>query len=128
MKIHAVVLAAGLGKRMKSTTPKVLHKILGKPIISYITDAIRGVDAVDKTLVVVSTHTEAIVPLYEGSGVLMAYQRRPLGTADALISGLTGVGDDLDHLLVLAGDVPLIRAETLEALIRQHLSHNNALT
>ncbi|MBF0317823.1 MAG: bifunctional UDP-N-acetylglucosamine diphosphorylase/glucosamine-1-phosphate N-acetyltransferase GlmU, partial [Nitrospirae bacterium] len=93
-----------------------------------ITDAIKGVDAVDKTLIVVSTHTEAIVSLYDGTGTLSAWQKQPLGTADALISGLTDIGDDLDHLLVLAGDVPLIRPETLETLIRQHVSHNNALT
>ncbi|MBF0538286.1 MAG: bifunctional UDP-N-acetylglucosamine diphosphorylase/glucosamine-1-phosphate N-acetyltransferase GlmU [Nitrospirae bacterium] len=128
MKIHAVVLAAGLGKRMKSNTPKVLHKILGKPIIRYITDAINGVDAIDKTVIVVSTHTEAIVPLYEGAGALMAYQRQPLGTADALMSGLTAIGEAFDHLLVLAGDIPLIRAATLEALIQQHIANNNALT
>ncbi|KJU84388.1 bifunctional N-acetylglucosamine-1-phosphate uridyltransferase/glucosamine-1-phosphate acetyltransferase [Candidatus Magnetobacterium bavaricum] len=128
MKIHAVVLAAGLGKRMKSNTPKVLHKILGKPIINYITDAINAVDAIDKTLIVVSTHTEAILPMYKGSGTSIAYQNKPLGTADAVKSALIVIGDDRDHLLVLAGDVPLIRPETLEALIRQHLSHNNALT
>ncbi|MBF0338665.1 MAG: bifunctional UDP-N-acetylglucosamine diphosphorylase/glucosamine-1-phosphate N-acetyltransferase GlmU [Nitrospirae bacterium] len=128
MKIDAVVLAAGLGKRMKSNTPKVLHKILGKPIINYITDAINGVDAIDKTLIVVSPHTEALVPLYKGTGTSIAWQNPPLGTADALKSALIVNGGNFDYLLVLAGDVPLIRPETLEALIGQHITHNNALT
>ncbi|MBV6341246.1 bifunctional UDP-N-acetylglucosamine diphosphorylase/glucosamine-1-phosphate N-acetyltransferase GlmU [Candidatus Magnetobacterium casense] len=128
MKIDAVVLAAGLGKRMKSNTPKVLHKILGKPIINYITDAINAVDAIDKTLIVVSPHTEALVPLYKGTGTSIAWQHIPLGTADALKPALIVNGGNFDHLLVLAGDVPLIRPDTLDALIRQHTTHNNALT
>ncbi|MBF0345159.1 MAG: bifunctional UDP-N-acetylglucosamine diphosphorylase/glucosamine-1-phosphate N-acetyltransferase GlmU [Nitrospirae bacterium] len=128
MKIHAIVLAAGLGKRMKSATPKVIHNILGKPIISYIVDAIKEAEKIDKIVIVISKHTEAIRQLYEKRETLMAYQQEPLGTADALKSGLTSIVEPFDHLLVLAGDVPLIRPVTLETLIQQHTRNNNALT
>ena len=90
----AVVLAAGLGTRMKSTTPKVLHRICGRPMIHYVLDA--AVTATSsRPLVVISPATEAVVAAV-AERADTALQDVPRGTGDALRAALEALGDDVE--------------------------------
>lgn len=131
MKICAVVLAAGLGKRMKSATPKVVHNLMGKPIVTYSVEAVKVVSGVSKIVLVIGRHSEvALTSIFkEEPMVSFAYQDNLLGTADALKSGLSGLGGQhFDFTLVLTADAPLIRGETLQGLIDRHIRDGNAVT
>jgi bifunctional UDP-N-acetylglucosamine pyrophosphorylase/glucosamine-1-phosphate N-acetyltransferase len=111
----AIVLAAGLGTRMKSALPKVLHPICGRPMIEYVLDAAIAATG-SRPLVVTSPATEsvrdAVAPRADA-----AVQATPLGTGDALRAALAGLGDDVEEVLVVSGDVPLVRGDLLSALL-----------
>jgi bifunctional UDP-N-acetylglucosamine pyrophosphorylase/glucosamine-1-phosphate N-acetyltransferase len=111
----AVVLAAGLGTRMKSTLPKVLHPLCGRPMIEYVLDAAVAATGT-RPLVVVSPATEAVRDAVAPRADT-ALQEVPLGTGDALRAALEALDDGVEEVLVLSGDVPLVRAELLTALL-----------
>ena len=111
----AIVMAAGLGTRMKSSTPKVLHRICGRPIVEWVIDAAVGATGA-RPLVVYSPATDAVRLAVAGLAEPIL-QDAPLGTGDAVRSAIAAVPDDADDVLVLNGDVPLMRAELLSALL-----------
>ena len=128
----AVVLAAGLGTRMRSRTPKVLHPLCGRPMVAYVLDAwddarselegggdggpSRGDGAVP--IVVYSPATEAIRDVVGERGRL-ALQDSPRGTGDAVRAALAALPEEVGEVLVLSGDVPLVIGEQLVAVIEQ---------
>ncbi len=111
----AIVMAAGLGTRMKSATPKVLHRICGRTIVEWVIEAAAAATGT-RPLVVYSLATEAV---REAVAALAdtVLQDVPRGTGDAVRSALSALPDDVDEVLVLNGDVPLMRAELLAALL-----------
>ncbi|MBF0465739.1 MAG: bifunctional UDP-N-acetylglucosamine diphosphorylase/glucosamine-1-phosphate N-acetyltransferase GlmU [Nitrospirae bacterium] len=127
-KICSVILAAGLGKRMHSSLPKVLHRILGKPMICYTADCLSEISDIEKTVIVISRLTETVKDFIKKDSVEFAYQEKPLGTADALKSALSVIKDSYDLILVVTGDTPLIKSKTLENVVDFHLQNENALT
>ena len=113
-ELAAVVMAAGIGTRMKSATPKHLHPILGRRMVDWVVDAARGA-GVERLVVVASPQTSDLL-----EGVEVAVQEEPLGTGDAVRrarAALEGFGGDV---LVLNGDVPALRPETIRALVETH--------
>lgn len=117
MDIAVIVLAAGEGTRMKSTTPKVLHAIGGRPMLHYVVEAARALEP-KKTVVVVGHRAKEVMSAVEG--VEFALQEEQLGTGHAVMASrpmLSGFGGSL---VVLSGDTPLIRPETLSGLIDTH--------
>lgn len=102
----AIVLAGGLGTRMISATPKVLHSLCGRPMLAYVLDAARAATGAEP-VVVVSPAT-AVVRDHFPEGASFAFQERPDGSGDALRAGLAAVAADVDDVLVLNGDVPLV--------------------
>ncbi|MEA3411005.1 MAG: bifunctional UDP-N-acetylglucosamine diphosphorylase/glucosamine-1-phosphate N-acetyltransferase GlmU [Pseudomonadota bacterium] len=111
-----VVLAAGQGSRMKSALPKVLHPIGGRPMIARVLETAGALGPT--ALRVVYGHGGQRVPDALTDGEIRCYeQREQLGTGHALLQALPGI-DDRARLLVLYGDVPLLRPETLRALLR----------
>ena len=128
----AVILAAGLGTRMRSRVPKVLHPLCGRPMLAYVLDAWDRLAADEasadaprpdggpgpRAIVVYSPATEAIRELV-GDRATLALQAAPRGTGDAVAAALAAVPDDVDELLVLSGDVPLVVPEQLHAVIEQ---------
>jgi len=113
----AVVLAAGLGTRMKSDLPKVLVQVLGRPMIEYVLDALEAV-GIKKTIVVVGYRAEDVKQtLADRRGLQFALQAERLGTGHAvkmaqpLLVGQTG------PVVVLAGDSPMIQASSLRKLL-----------
>jgi bifunctional UDP-N-acetylglucosamine pyrophosphorylase/glucosamine-1-phosphate N-acetyltransferase len=109
-----VILAAGLGTRMKSTKPKLLHELCGRPMLAYVLDAAEAVGG-RRPLVVYSPATAPIVDVFADRADF-ALQAKPLGTADAVRAALAAVPDDVTELLVLSGDVPLVDPEILVEL------------
>jgi bifunctional UDP-N-acetylglucosamine pyrophosphorylase / glucosamine-1-phosphate N-acetyltransferase len=122
---QAVILAAGQGKRMRSALPKVLHPLGGRPFILYVVEAAR--DATGSPPIVVIAPGDAQLRETLGDAAICVEQAAPLGTGDALKSvpeSQRGPGP----VLVMVGDAPLIRAETLERLIAAHASSPRACT
>ena len=120
--LAAVVMAGGLGTRMKSATPKHLHPLLGRRMVDWVIAAARGA-GVERVVVVASPDSAGS---YDGLEV--AVQERPLGTGDAVRAArpaLEGSGGDV---LVLNGDVPALTPETVLALVHAHRSANAAAT
>jgi bifunctional UDP-N-acetylglucosamine pyrophosphorylase / glucosamine-1-phosphate N-acetyltransferase len=122
----AVVLAAGLGTRMRSRTPKILHPLCGRPMLAYVLDAwdeamteLDGTDAGPVAPVVVySPATEAIREVVGQRGKL-ALQDVPRGTGDAVRAALGKLPKSVKEVLVLSGDVPLMEGEQLVAVVEQ---------
>ena len=108
-----IVLAAGLGTRMRSQTPKVLHLVAGKPLLSHVLDAVRGAGA--RPIVVLSKESEPARAII-GEGAVVAMQDPPQGTGDAVRVGLGAIPDGSGEAFIVYGDTPLLRASTLRAL------------
>ena len=119
MGVVAVILAAGSGSRMKSTLPKVLHPVCGLPMIEHVCRATEEAGA-DRLIIVISPgNGEAIRAELGAQGrtnVEFVIQDNPRGTGHAVLCAQEAVGD-AEKVLVLAGDTPLLTAETLRSLV-----------
>ena len=118
---HVVILAAGQGRRMKSTQPKVLHAIAGLPLIEHVLRTAESLAPTSVT-VVVGHGAEAVAERLSGRGVQFVHQEHQLGTAHALQQAETGLRDRQGTLLLLSGDVPLLRPSTVQRLLESHLA------
>lgn len=122
----AVILAAGKGTRMKSDLPKVVHRIEGKCLVDYVVEAARGAGASEVCLVVGYKH-EVVEAEIEHADVTFVLQPEQLGTGHAVKCAHEFLGDK-GQTLILFGDTPLIRAQTLRALAEYHETKGNAVT
>src|SRR2546423_1631290 len=116
----AIVLAAGLSTRMKSKTPKVLHPVAGRPLVTHILRTVRAVGA--RPLVVLSKESAAARELFD-EGTRVAIQEVARGTGDAVRVALAAANGDRGVGFVVYGDTPLLRPETLtrmRALVREN--------
>ncbi len=123
----AVILAAGQGTRMKSGHPKVLHQILGRPMISHIIDTLKSVGVTD-ILLVVGYQSEKVMAALSGDGVRFVVQEPQLGTGHAVQVAMQAVPPDADTVMVLCGDVPLIGGDSIAALYQLHQHSAAAVT
>ena len=127
-RAHLVVLAAGKGVRMKSSVPKVLHRVAGRSVIEHVLRAAAPMRPAS-TIVVVGHMAERIrATLKGGPDLQIAVQEQQLGTAHALLQAEPLLAGAKGTLLVLSGDVPLLRPETLTRLLRVHQETRAALT
>ena len=113
---RVVVLAAGVGSRMRSALPKVLHRVAGRTLVEAVLDAAEGV-APSRVVVVVGAEHAGIAAALEGRDVRFAVQDPPLGTGDAVVRARGEIGEGGGPVVVLAGDTPLLRRETLVRLV-----------
>jgi bifunctional UDP-N-acetylglucosamine pyrophosphorylase/glucosamine-1-phosphate N-acetyltransferase len=126
MSVGAVVMAAGQGTRMKSSMPKVLHRIAGRPLVGWVLDALAGAK-VDHTVVVVghgADRVRAVLP----AGCSVALQREQHGTGHAVQVGLRKLDPACDTVLVLSGDTPLLSRDLVRSLVRAHRRGGRAAT
>ena len=112
----ALVLAAGKGTRMKSELPKVLFPIQGRPLIHHVLDAV-GAAGFTRTVVVVGYEHQRVRDELADRGVEFALQAEQLGTGHAVMMAAPLLSETEGDAVVIAGDVPLIRPETLRALL-----------
>jgi bifunctional UDP-N-acetylglucosamine pyrophosphorylase/glucosamine-1-phosphate N-acetyltransferase/UDP-N-acetylglucosamine pyrophosphorylase len=123
-----IILAAGLGTRMKSDKAKVLHTVCGKPMITYVLGTARNI-SVDEIIVVVGHQAEQVkAACRAGGNVKFALQGQQLGTGHAVLCALPGLSRDIENVLILCGDVPLLRAPMIDDLLTDHIQENRTLS
>ncbi len=123
----AIVLAAGKGTRMKSNRCKVLHEIAGRPMISYVLDSARDV-GIQKICLVVGHQADKVKEILEGQGLDFQLQEPQLGTGHAVESARNSMVDFSGHILILCGDIPLVKSSTLKSFIQYHEERQSRLT
>jgi bifunctional UDP-N-acetylglucosamine pyrophosphorylase/glucosamine-1-phosphate N-acetyltransferase len=124
-KLHIVILAAGIGKRMKSSLPKVLHELAGRPMLAHVLESARALQP-DRVCVVIGHGGEQIMERFSTSDLIWIKQEPQLGTGHALLQALPEL-DEEGTTLVLYGDVPLVQPETLSRLVQTDLEEKCAI-
>jgi bifunctional UDP-N-acetylglucosamine pyrophosphorylase/glucosamine-1-phosphate N-acetyltransferase len=127
-EIHVVVLAAGKGTRMKSGTPKVLHEAAGLPLIEHVLRAGDSLGPATTTVVVGHLAERVQAVLRERRGLRFAVQEPQLGTGHALMQAEPHLRASSGTVVLLYGDVPLLRATTLRSLVDAHRARKAAAT
>lgn len=124
--IETVVLAAGKGKRMASALPKVLHTICGRPMIAYVLDTLSSLGMASPIVVV--GHGAEQVQAALGEGVRFAVQAEQLGTGHAVMQAMPYLEGHAGTVLIIYGDVPFLRPETIETLLAHHRTQRATAT
>ncbi len=133
IRFQAVVLAAGMGKRMNSNLPKVLHQALGVPLIHHVLDRLAPLHPA-RIVVVVGHKEELVREACADRGVRFVTQRPQLGTGHAVQVAWSEIQDGAagsegaDRVLILAGDMPLVQTESLDRLLERHEREGNGVT
>lgn len=122
-----LILAAGKGTRMKSRTPKVLHTILGKPLLTFSIETLSKLKIKDINVVVSPDNHQAIQEEIQ-QRINYVVQEQPKGTGDAFVSYLKQVSEVPEHIIIQNGDMPLISDDSIIQLIETHLAQNNLVT
>ncbi len=126
--VAVAILAAGRGSRMKSNLPKVLHSLGGLTLVERVIDSC-GLINPEKVLVIVGYQADKVKNSLDGiENIQFVEQKEQLGTGHAVCQVLPYLKDYTGDLLVLNGDVPLLRQETIEKLLQTHQNHQNAAT
>jgi bifunctional UDP-N-acetylglucosamine pyrophosphorylase/glucosamine-1-phosphate N-acetyltransferase len=120
-KLAAVILAAGKGTRMKSDLPKVVHEVADRPMIAWVVDAVRKAGA-DRIVLIIGHGADEVRAIFQGDDADIEYavQAEQHGTGHATQCAAALLREFDGDVLVLAGDGPLIRAETIDAMWRRH--------
>jgi bifunctional UDP-N-acetylglucosamine pyrophosphorylase/glucosamine-1-phosphate N-acetyltransferase len=126
-KLAVVIMAAGKGTRLKSRRPKVLHEIGGKPLLSHVIAVAARMAGIEDIYAVIGHQAEQVREAVAASGVQFIEQTEQRGTGHAIQCARDAISG-YEHILVLSGDVPLIKAETLEHLMTLHLAEGAAMT
>jgi len=126
MKINAIILAAGKGTRMKSHHPKVIHKIMNKPMIMHVIDNLKKAKVSD-IISVVGYQSESVEEVVKDESKYV-YQTEQLGTGHAVLMAKELLVNDKGFTIVICGDTPLISSETIDKLISHHKNNKNHAT
>ncbi|MDM8542313.1 NTP transferase domain-containing protein [Desulfococcaceae bacterium HSG9] len=126
--IAVIILAAGLGKRMKSSDAKVLNLINKTPMVLYVVE--QAVQIAEQNVILVVGHQAEKVKksVAEQYNVIYAFQKEQLGTGHAVLCALPSVPASTQEIVVLCGDVPLLTQDTLRKFIKAHLNDACAVT
>lgn len=129
--LNILILAAGLGTRMKSNLAKVLHKLDGRPLINHVCE--KAAELSPRSICTIIGHQAedvkaVVLNELEESKAQFALQKQQLGTGDAVNAARDLFENEDSTLLVLSGDVPMIKAETLASLVKVHLENGAACT
>ncbi len=122
-----VILAAGKGTRLKSRRPKVLHEIGGKPLLEHVIDAAGTIVPPERMIAIIGHEAAGVRTAVEHTGIKFIVQAEQRGTGHAVMCARE-VLKDFAHVLVLSGDVPLIRPETISSIQQFHLSQRASMT
>jgi bifunctional UDP-N-acetylglucosamine pyrophosphorylase/glucosamine-1-phosphate N-acetyltransferase len=124
----AVVLAAGKSTRMVTDMPKVLHEVCGRPMLAYVVDALRAA-GVSRIICVVGYRKDDVINTFRNEpDITFVEQTEQKGTGHAVMVCRDALADFDGNLVIIAGDMPLVRSETLELLVKTHKTQNSAVT
>lgn len=126
-KFVTLIMAAGLGKRMKSDLPKVLHKVAGKPMVTHVVELAKGVGS-ERTILIIGHKRELVIEETKTLGVEWVVQEQQLGTGDAVKVCHDKLKDFDGNVLVLSGDVPVLRAQSIIEAYEVHQSTGASCT
>jgi bifunctional UDP-N-acetylglucosamine pyrophosphorylase/glucosamine-1-phosphate N-acetyltransferase len=124
--VACIILAAGKGERMKSAIPKVMHRLCGRPMICFVSDLVKALKI--KSSVCVLGYKYQLVEPFIDLKTRVAIQPKLLGTADAVKTGLRGLKNFKGDVLILYGDMPLLKHQTVSKLLKAHAGNNAAAT
>lgn len=127
MSVKVIILAAGQGKRFKSSLPKVLADFSGKPMVSHVVSAVEKSGVTDRSVVVVGVGAEQVKKVL-GDRCDYVYQEKQLGTGHAVAQCRPLLEGKSDAVLVLYGDHPLVTSETVRTLVGEHEKHQPTIT
>lgn len=125
--LSTIILAAGKGTRMKSGKAKVLHEVFFAPMVQHVIEATLPLQP-KRTVVIVGHHSDKVKNALRSYQVEFALQKEQLGTGHAVLTAETAIGDTDDHVMILCGDTPLIRPQTLRAMYNHHLEQGATVT
>jgi UDP-N-acetylglucosamine diphosphorylase/glucosamine-1-phosphate N-acetyltransferase len=120
-------MAGGMGKRMGGDLPKVLVELAGRPLLEYVIDTAKALNP-KKIIVVTGYKRELVIERFAGSGLVFAVQDPQLGTGHAVMQAGPALEGFDGNVVVLSGDVPLLRPETLQKMLKEHTDKNSAIT
>ncbi len=126
-KLYTVILAAGLGKRMRSDLPKVIHKINGKELVKYVISQAKEAGS-DEIWLVIGHKGELVKDATKGLGVNYVIQNEQLGTGHAVMQAEKALEGKTGDVLILCGDVPLLRPQTIKELRDNHAASGAVAT
>jgi UDP-N-acetylglucosamine diphosphorylase/glucosamine-1-phosphate N-acetyltransferase len=126
--VAIIILAAGLGKRMKSKKAKVLHKILNRPMIMYVVETATKIAGNDVIVVVGHQAQKVIDVVSKQTQVHFALQDSQLGTGHATLCALPFIPEYVEEVIILCGDVPVLSPITVQRLLDDHLSAKRDLS
>ncbi|MCX8117125.1 MAG: NTP transferase domain-containing protein [Desulfobacterota bacterium] len=126
-RIATVILAAGRGTRMKSNLTKVLHPLLGLPMLSYPLGLSLHHLQAEKTIVVVGHQADEVEKRFRDLPIEFVRQDEPLGTGHAVLQALPRLGDFSGTILILSADVPLVKGETIRAFLDTFLGNDSTV-
>lgn len=127
-KLAVVILAAGMGTRMKSSRAKVLHEINGRPMILFVVETAKQI-APNNVILVVGNQAEKVEAVVtKEAQVAFVLQTRQLGTGHAVRCAMSEIAPEIKEVLILYGDVPLLKPQTIQMLIEAHGSDSNDVT
>ena len=126
--VSIIILAAGLGTRMKSNMAKVLHKVKGKPMISHV--LLSACEVAGKNVIVVVGHQADLVKgaCLKVSPVSFAFQKEQRGTGHAVLCAMPEIPDTMENVIILCGDVPLLKTDTIRDLLADHIKEKRDLS
>jgi UDP-N-acetylglucosamine diphosphorylase/glucosamine-1-phosphate N-acetyltransferase len=126
-KFCALILAAGKGTRMKSDLAKVLHELAEKPLLYYSLEAARNAGA-DKIVVIIGHQAGEVRKKFPDTGIIFVEQKPQLGTGHAVMQAKKALEGYRGLTVILCGDVPLLKPETINGLIEKHVTSKVQLT
>ena len=126
-QVSAVILAAGKGTRMKSDIPKVLHQVCGKPIINYVIRTVENLRC-NPAVIVVGYQEEKVREVLNGKKVIFISQKEQLGTGHAVLQTENALKNYENDVLILCGDMPLVKPQTLKEFIDDHVDTESTLS
>ncbi len=125
--LHIVILAAGKGTRMKSAKAKVLHEVFFAPMVHHVLNAVSPLQPT-KSIVIVGHQRDAVRQSLAGFSVDLRVQNEQLGTGHAVLCAEPAIDHMSGCVMILCGDTPLIRSETLQAMLDSHRAEDATLT
>lgn len=126
-KLRTIILAAGKGTRMKSDLAKVLHPLCGKPMLSYVVETAKDVGS-EKIVVIIGHQARSVEEKFRGQDLVFIEQKQLLGTGHAVLQARGRFSKYEGIVLILCGDVPLLKPATVQSLLNRHMATDASVT